>query len=319
MESIKRRLRAFTLIELLVVIAIISILASILFPVFAAAREKARAITCASNERQLGLAMAQYIGDYDDLYPVVLVPIPAGDAHWVWAGPIAPYVKSTAVFRCPDDTVAPPSVPNVYNGVTYNLSPVSYGININTLEYPNISKWNSPANSVVLFEIGAPVQTGKDTGIYNVVDLSNGNEIGNTGYGSSAWGPTSCSSSSGGSGLVATVAYFWNDTMATGYLGGALDAAFDGPGNDPSPVGRHLNLSNFLMADGHVKAFRPSQVSPGYVVDPQAQPQSNLCMTGTVATTPTDAENLQSSECGGYPTAAGTQSSQGWTVTFSPI
>src|ERR1022692_1536581 len=93
---------AFTLIELLVVIAIIAILAAILFPVFAKAREKARQTSCASNEKQLSLAMLQYVEDYDELF--------TGLNNWGhdgdWATPLMPYVKSTGVFQCPDFTVA---------------------------------------------------------------------------------------------------------------------------------------------------------------------------------------------------------------------
>ncbi|HEV2472758.1 MAG TPA: prepilin-type N-terminal cleavage/methylation domain-containing protein, partial [Chthonomonadales bacterium] len=61
--------RGFTLIELLVVIAIIAILAAILFPVFAQAREKARAISCLSNEKELGLSVLMYVQDYDENFP----------------------------------------------------------------------------------------------------------------------------------------------------------------------------------------------------------------------------------------------------------
>src|SRR5437764_27074 len=69
MMRVKQHKSAFTLIELLVVIAIIAILAAILFPVFAQAREKARSIACMSNARQIGMAVMQYIQDYDETYP----------------------------------------------------------------------------------------------------------------------------------------------------------------------------------------------------------------------------------------------------------
>jgi prepilin-type N-terminal cleavage/methylation domain-containing protein/prepilin-type processing-associated H-X9-DG protein len=101
--------RGFTLIELLVVIAIIAILAAILFPVFARAREKARQSSCLSNVKQIGLAFQQYKQDYDELWPLMWW----GGANWEpasagwWGGEITPYVKNAQIFRCPSkqDTV----------------------------------------------------------------------------------------------------------------------------------------------------------------------------------------------------------------------
>lgn len=96
--------KGFTLIELLVVIAIIAILAAILFPVFASAREKARETMCASNEKQMALAMIQYVQDYDEMYP--------GFTGWGAGGnylaAIQPYTKSTGVYLCPSNPAGGP-------------------------------------------------------------------------------------------------------------------------------------------------------------------------------------------------------------------
>ena len=99
-----RTRKAFTLIELLVVIAILAILAAILFPVFAQAREKARQSVCVSNTRQLNLAYTLYIQDNDERMPTLWQEPQGGIyilAHDVW-DLIYPYSKSTGIFYCPD-------------------------------------------------------------------------------------------------------------------------------------------------------------------------------------------------------------------------
>lgn len=136
--------RGFTLIELLVVIAIIAILAAILFPVFARARENARRSSCASNLKQIGLGLLQYTQDYDERLPMVdpYDDSPAGgpnlcytrgpndvfsDGYWargglcqVWANLVMPYVKSTQIFDCPSRNKT----------YTTNNPPTAYGMNI---------------------------------------------------------------------------------------------------------------------------------------------------------------------------------------------
>lgn len=121
--------KAFTLIELLVVIAIIAILASILFPVFAQAREKARAASCSSNFKQLGVAFTMYLQDYNEVvlprYSAcpALGPSATPDAPTLWTSTIQPYVKNQQVFVCPSSTKS------VY-GETWNTrSAVSAGYN----------------------------------------------------------------------------------------------------------------------------------------------------------------------------------------------
>ena len=241
----------FTLIELLVVIAIIAILAAILFPVFAKAREKARQISCASNERQLGLGFMQYTQDNDENYPIT-PGVNSGNTGW--AGAIYTYVKSTGVYKCPDD----PTSPNA--SITPAQVPISYtapkSINFSGagsgLGPQRISAWNSPAISVLLFET-----EGTQTDPSNPVEQGSLIISGKGGIGNSS---TPGFNSSGLTAVYACGAFPGNAAAMTPQRAGGLV---------------HTDGSNFLMADGHVKYMRPTVISSGYNAPSSTSPQVN--------------------------------------------
>ena len=131
--------RGFTLIELLVVIAIIAILAAILFPVFAQARDQARMTSCLSNMKQLGTALMMYAQDYDENLPswpfttkpaLLSSPIFGQWSYGVWIYALMPYVKSTGVFTCPSGPKTGSGFPNqVIFGPKDSKIIANYGFN----------------------------------------------------------------------------------------------------------------------------------------------------------------------------------------------
>jgi prepilin-type N-terminal cleavage/methylation domain-containing protein/prepilin-type processing-associated H-X9-DG protein len=248
----------FTLIELLVVIAIIAILAAILFPVFAKAREKARQITCASNEKQLGLGFLQYTQDYDEYFPVS----PRGGAGW--GAKIYSYVKSTGVYHCPDD----PTVATSSNGETFY--PVSYASNANLgspYTDPAISELASPSQTVMLFEVSG-----------DNADVTNPSSDSGVNYPGSNYSDAGDGGDGGGAG--------WLDTIAgCKYAGAAGSGSTQGYGTPTCNVGTtwyistpyHSGASNYLLADGHVKYIISTRVSPGNQNGTAGSGQSNGC------------------------------------------
>ena len=183
--------RAFTLIELLVVIAIIAILAAILFPVFAQAREKARQAACLSNTKQMSLGIMQYAQDYDELLPVVG---DNGANRGRWFHQIYPYVKSAEVFTCPNlpeaKLVNPatfiPNSASANSGYGWNGS-LSYA-GTGTTDQPGFSLADirKPSETIVVGDTGMDI--GNSTGYQGYLMFPRDPRIGPEGTGAFAGG-----------------------------------------------------------------------------------------------------------------------------------
>ena len=150
--------RGFTLIELLVVIAIIAILAAILFPVFARAREKARQTSCLNNVKELALAFAMYVGDYDETCPGYIAYTPTSayrpycensGGYQYWMDLLWPYVLNRQVYRCPSYSTSSPTV--TFQGYGWNCG-IGYCLN-----HPTRSGWEY--DGVKLAQIEYPAET----------------------------------------------------------------------------------------------------------------------------------------------------------------
>lgn len=137
----------FTLIELLVVIAIIAILAAILFPVFARAREKARQASCLSNAKQQGLAMMMYVQDYDEVLPLYWW----GEDVGYWLTVLQPYIKNWNIFVCPSATSLRAPGPGWEGSGGYGYNYYYCGGWVGHGPYA-LSEFEEPANTVLIGE-----------------------------------------------------------------------------------------------------------------------------------------------------------------------
>ena len=157
----------FTLIELLVVIAIIAILAAILFPVFARAREKARQTSCLSNSKQLGLAFLQYCQDYDDAVPLVAHyggTNPYSGSYQTYQTLLMPYIKNVQIWHCPSRGGAGATdayIMGAYPHYGYVCAffratrPNEWGSGFCDTTYANLAKVEKPAEMPVFGEASA--------------------------------------------------------------------------------------------------------------------------------------------------------------------
>jgi prepilin-type N-terminal cleavage/methylation domain-containing protein/prepilin-type processing-associated H-X9-DG protein len=160
-----RKVRGFTLIELLVVIAIIAILAAILFPVFARARENARRASCMSNLKQIGLGIMQYVQDYDEAYPIYRGNNNNTTEGYGWAGSIQPYIKSDQIFQCPSESTAASGTLPVSAGYS------DYFYNLHFSSASDASPYTDPVKQSVFTYISNTIMLGdwiSDTGKNNL-------------------------------------------------------------------------------------------------------------------------------------------------------
>ncbi|MEO6908449.1 MAG: DUF1559 domain-containing protein [Abditibacteriaceae bacterium] len=219
----KSTFKGFTLIEILVVVAIISLLAAILFPVFARARESARKASCQSNLHQIGLAWLQYSQDYDEQVMRFSTPGCGNTCYW-WGGwngstlssaggLLESYMKNTQVNKCPSlpDELLDSKEQTGYGYNTVYLSPTTYG------PPPAYASQDVPVNLAQIEDPARTVAFADAAQLYNGITMQASTYLSPPG-----------------------------DTNPPTYAG-----------DYPNFQGRHNGTGNVLWCDGHVKAFKP--------------------------------------------------------------
>jgi len=277
----------FTLIELLVVIAIIAILAAILFPVFAQAREKARQASCISNLKQISTAIIMYTQDYDEKFPLffagqcarVTNPLNANDTpggsagpgRWnMWQNQIYPYLKNWDVYGCPSDTVA------ASTNTTEKFYDLSYGYNYGYLSKLETTADPSGCGTTQWFSGVSQAVVQRPANIVMVIDTGGraafpgGSTLGSMVNPPDAW-PSDY--------------YFYGpDTVGWGKNCGNYYAGTGGAkwSNTGGFAWRHQEGGNVAFTDGHTKFYKIGALGVG-----TNNADLSLDCTATVVTSPT--------------------------------
>jgi len=261
---------AFTLIELLVVIAIIAILAAILFPVFAQVREKARAVSCVSNEKQIGLAFLQYVQDSDEVLPLSQWQDPQGNWHDI-GSILDPYIKNgttsdhslsefggkSGVWHCPS---FPGDQFNNY-GVNDQLSPTAAELgpaSTGGYQVQSMAAIGEPAGKIYMVEKGGANDGAGYPIFFSEEDAWNWDSTGmnhvNFDASGSCANPTTTDAGSNSR-------FDWDDPVGPSPSARTLALPSHWVMPTGSPRFRHQGTCNSLFVDGHVKAIRKGQMS----------------------------------------------------------
>jgi prepilin-type N-terminal cleavage/methylation domain-containing protein/prepilin-type processing-associated H-X9-DG protein len=248
--------RGFTLIELLVVIAVIAILAAFLFPVFASAREAARGTQCASNLRQVVVAVKQYVMDWDDVLPIPSNKAPIS----TWASVAYPYMKNWGILRCPNSVDARFGTTSVWQAPFNNAGNLgrfcSYGWNADYLApaSPDCTNYDTsftrsgppvalyqaadPAGTVMAVGVSVEPGTGSMAGSTTLFPPRGGYHLAPSPAGVSE--RSTCSHPNGG----------WGNGSYLGPLGGY-------------EADRHGGTGQVAFLDGHMKRMTAAQLAAG--------------------------------------------------------